>query len=291
VQDNHVINKNRSVGIGIHNPLGALLAAKHRFDFAWVSSFELSASIGLPDIGLAGETRVQKLLDDVRHVVPALSVILDFDSTSDDPVYVHNVIRQFARAGASAISVEDNDSAKRSSLYDGYQRHLADIDKQCDRIAAAACGAESTNCRIIARTEALVAGDGVSAAIQRAHRYVDSGACAVFVQSLHTAASDLLEFLQAWERRTPVFVSPTRYPSVPNETLYRAGITHIIYANQGIRTICHAVSEVFGRLRGAPNAGTVEHLIAPVMAVNELAGEAQLRHLEDKLTQRERTVL
>lgn len=40
------------LGVGVFNALIAQIAESHRFDFYWLSSFELSACQGLPDLGL-----------------------------------------------------------------------------------------------------------------------------------------------------------------------------------------------------------------------------------------------
>ena len=53
------------IGVGVYDGLSALVAAKWKFDFLWVSSFSCSAAAGLPDVGIIG---VEEILATVRTV-------------------------------------------------------------------------------------------------------------------------------------------------------------------------------------------------------------------------------
>ncbi|ONH26498.1 hypothetical protein CcI156_10660 [Frankia sp. CcI156] len=79
------------------------------------------------------------------------------------------------------MCIEDNTLDKRSSLYPG-ERDLASVEEQEKRLRATRRGLEPS-CFLITRTGALVAGHGVAEALNRANRYVDAGADAVFVQA------------------------------------------------------------------------------------------------------------
>ena len=82
------------------------------------------------------------------------------------------------------------------------------------RAARAGVTQARSTCRIIARTEALVAGLGVTEALRRATAYADAGADAVFIQSVDSTGKEVLTFGREWKRRTPIFIAPTRMPLV-----------------------------------------------------------------------------
>jgi phosphoenolpyruvate phosphomutase len=268
-------------GAGVYDGLSALLAAKWHFDFLWVSSFCCSAAAGLPDASIIGPEDILSVVRCVRRSVD-LPIVVDLDSGYGDPVKVCHVAGAMARAGAAALCIEDNPVSKRCSLYTGYDRALVSIEEHIARLRAARAGvaeARST-CRIIARTEALVAGLGVAAALRRATAYADAGADAVFIQSLDSTGKEVLTFGREWRRRTPVFIAPTRLPQVTRKNFFAAGISHTIFANQGLRAAHAAMDRTFRILAKAESAQAVEPEISTVSAVATLVGAQKVVELE-----------
>ncbi|ABD10909.1 hypothetical protein ThrDRAFT_02016 [Frankia casuarinae] len=171
-------------------------------------------------------------------------VVVDMESGYGGPRKVDLAARTISQAGASAVCIEDNTLDKWSILYPG-ERDLASVEEQEKCLRATRRGLEPS-CFLIARTEALVAGHGVAEALNRANRYVDAGADAVFVQATRPdGGEELLEFGRGWDRRTPVFIAPTCYPALGAEEYARSGITHWIFANQPLRSV--------GRWKTPPN--------------------------------------
>lgn len=54
--------------IGVHNPVGALLAEESGFDGLWLSGLEVSASLGLPDTEIVSLSQTVGLCRDIRRV-------------------------------------------------------------------------------------------------------------------------------------------------------------------------------------------------------------------------------
>src|SRR5665213_1615502 len=226
-----LFNGKFQVGSGVYDGLSALLAAKWKFDFVWISSFCCSAALGLPDAGIIGPDEILSVVRCVRRCID-LPILIDLDSGYGDAVKVFHVMEAMARAGAAGLCIEDNPTSKRCSLYDGYDRTLATIDEHVARIRAARAGVEAahSNCKVIARTEALVAGMGLKEALKRCSAYADAGVDAVFVQSLDSTGEEVLRFGREWNRRLPFFIAPTRMPKVGNKQFAAAGISHSIFA-------------------------------------------------------------
>ena len=269
------------VGVGVYDGLSALLAAKWKFDFVWVSSFCCSAAAGLPDVSIIGPEEMLDVVRCVRRSVN-LPIVVDLDSGYGDPVKACHVVEAMARAGAAGLCIEDNPTSKRCSLYSGYDRALVTTDEHIARLRAAKAGvaAARSTCRIIARTEALVAGLGVAEALRRAAAYADAGADAVFVQSLDSTGNEVLTFARQWKRRTPVVIAPTRLPKITKEEFFDAGISHKIFANQGLRAAHAAVDRTFRTLAESASAQSVETDISSIATVAALVGAQKVVDLE-----------
>lgn len=269
------------VGAGVYDGLSALLAAKWHFDFLWVSSFCCSAAVGLPDAGMIGPEDILNVVRVVDRSVD-LPIVVDLDSGYGDAVKAFHVVEAMARAGAAALCIEDNPISKRCSLYEGYARALVSVEEHIARVRAARAGVAKagTNSRIIARTEALVAGLGVGEALRRAAAYADAGADAVFIQSLDSTGTEVLTFGREWRRRTPLFIAPTRLPQITKKEFFAAGISHTMFANQGLRAAHAAMDRTFRILAEAESSQPVESEVSTVAAVANLVGAQKVVELE-----------
>ena len=274
----------RQTGVGVHNGLSARIAARHGFDFLWLSSFEASAAAGVPDVGLLGAEEMLDLAQAILRLVD-VPLVVDMDTGYGDAVKTYHAVRAFARAGVAGIAVEDNPVAKRCSLYDGYRRELASVREHAARVHAARLAAddEGRSCLVVARTEALVAGLGVDEALARLDAYVEAGADGTFVQSVDQTGEEVLELCLQWEQRTPVFLAPTRFDHVPKETLFTTGASHVIFANYGLRAAHRALDETFAQLASAPCAAVVDADVSAVRDVAVEVGEEELAGLEREI--------
>lgn len=279
-----LFNGRFQTGIGVYDGLSALLAGKWKFDFVWISSFCCSAAVGLPDVGLIGPEDILNVVRCVRRTVD-LPIVTDLDSGYGDAIKVFHVVESMARAGVAAVCIEDNPISKRCSLYDGYDRALVSIEEHIARLRSARAAIQQAHysCRVIARTEALVAGMGVGEALKRATAYADAGADAVFVQSLDATGNEVLTFGKEWKRRTPIFIAPTRLPHVTKKEFAAAGISHSIFANQGLRAAHAAINRTFGVLAQSESAAAIGSEISPVATVAGLVGAEKVTELENWL--------
>ena len=271
-------------GVGVHDGLSALLAEKWKFDFVWVSSFCCSAAVGLPDAGIIGPEDILNVVRCVRRSIEQ-PIVVDLDSGYGDAVKAFHVVEAMAHAGAAALCIEYNPISKRCSLYDGYDRALVPVGEHIARLRAARAAVDMarSTCRIIARTEALVAGLGVEEALIRATAYANAGADAVFIQSLDATGNEVLTFGREWKRRTPVFIAPTRMPHVTKRDFAEVGISHTIFANHGLRAAHAAMDRTFGIPAQSESAESLGSEISPVATVAELVGAHDVVALEAML--------
>src|SRR5262249_51419495 len=148
-----------------HSPLSALLAQEAGFDGIWASGFELSALYALPDVSLISMTQH---LDMVRAMAAAVAIpiIADIDTGFGNAINVDYAVSQYERAGAAAVVIEDKTFPKVTSLVDGGRQELVRTAEFQGKIAAAIAARSDSGFRIIARTEALIAGLGEEEALQ-----------------------------------------------------------------------------------------------------------------------------
>ena len=90
--------------------------------------------LGRPDIGLVSMTEVADTLALIRDRVDA-HLIVDADTGYGNALNVVRTVREFERAGANAIQLEDQDFPKRCGHLDG--KALIPAQEMCGKIRAA----------------------------------------------------------------------------------------------------------------------------------------------------------
>src|SRR5262245_15875615 len=161
------------VAPGVYDPFTALLATQAGFATLYVSGAAIAYTrLGRPDIGLVSMTEVVDTLGLIRDRVDA-HLIVDADTGYGNALNVVRTIREFERAGATAIQLEDQDFPKRCGHLDG--KTLIAADEMCSKIRAAVDTRRSRETLIVARTDA-VAVEGFDRAVERAVRYCKAGA-------------------------------------------------------------------------------------------------------------------
>ena len=181
---------------------------------------------------------------------------------------------EFDRAGVAAICIEDNLFPKRNSLYQGQSiRELVETKEQARRLRAAKAAQESPSFVLIARVEALIAGHGVAAAIERAVAYADAGADAILIHSKDKTLAQITGFLEEWEKTgltTPLVAVPTLFPDYTADELHAKGFSMVILANQPMRASVQAMEETLQRLKDEGKPAAADPHIAKVNHIFEL---------------------
>ena len=232
-----------------HNPLSARLAEEAGFDGIWASGFELSASLGLPDVSLVTMTQH---LETVRAMVDAtgLPVVADIDTGFGNAVNVVYAVGQYERAGAAAVVIEDKSFPKVTSLIADGRQELVRIEEFQGKIDAACKTRLDPDLIVVARTEALIAGLGEAEALKRARAYEAAGADMILIHSKSRTPDEIESFVRAWDGRAPVVIVPTAYPQMNAERIARLGkIRMVIYGNHAIRAAVTARKDVFAEIR------------------------------------------
>ncbi len=177
---------------GAHNGQAALQAKAAGFDGLYLSGAAMTASMGLPDLGII---TVDEVCFFVRQIARSsgLPVLVDGDTGYGEALNVMNMVRSFEDAGAGAVHIEDQLLPKKCGHLN--DKKLADAHDMAAKIAAAAKARR--HLFIVARTDAA-ASEGIDGAVARAQLYLDAGADAIFPEALNTA-----EMFRAFAARMP----------------------------------------------------------------------------------------
>jgi len=182
---------------GAHLGLAALLAQKQGFEALYLSGAAMSATMGLPDLGMI---TVEDVAFHIRQVTRAtgLPVLVDGDTGYGEALNVMHMVRAFEDAGAAAVHLEDQLLPKKCGHLNDNKK-LAGADEMAAKVAAARRARR--HLYVIARTDA-VASEGMDAAVDRAKRYLDAGADAIFPEALVTRDM-FLEFARRMNPGSP----------------------------------------------------------------------------------------
>jgi phosphoenolpyruvate phosphomutase len=260
-----------------HSPLSAILAEEAGFDGLWASGFELSALYGLPDVSLIS---MSQHLDMVRAMAEqsSLPIVADIDTGFGNAINVIHAVRQYERAGAAAVVIEDKTFPKVTSLVAGGRQELLRIEEFQGKIRAAVATRCDPDFLVIARTEALIAGLGEAEALKRAAAYEAAGADMILIHSKQKTPDEVESFVRAWSGKIPIVIVPTAYPEM-NEARIRAlgKIAIVIYGNHAIRASVTAMQDVFARIIADRGIHNVDKDIVSVEEIFRLQKMAQVK--------------
>src|SRR5438067_7741674 len=112
--------------LGAHDVFTALMVEQAGFETVFIGGFGTSASmLGLPDLNFLTLT---EMADAVRRMAArvAIPVVADGDTGHGDLHNVARTVREFERAGAAGILIEDQVAPKRCGHFQGKQVIPAD---------------------------------------------------------------------------------------------------------------------------------------------------------------------
>ena len=265
-----------------HSGLSAKIVEEAGFEAIWGSGLAMSASMGLRDSNAASWTQV---LDQVEAMADAtrLPILLDGDTGYGNFNNVRRLVRKLGTRGVAGVCLEDKLFPKTNSFV-GEAQPLADVEEFCGRIRAGKDAQEDPDFCIVARTEALISGHGMDAALRRAEAYHAAGADAVLIHSKRSTAAEIIGFMERWDRRCPVVIVPTTYHATPTDTFRRLGVSAVIWANHLLRASITAMRKAARQIQADESTRALEGAVASVKDVFALTGndeleEASLRYL------------
>ena len=267
--------------VGTINAYAAKLAEASGFRAIYLSGGGVAAnSLGVPDLGIS---TMEDVLTDVRRITGAcaLPLLVDIDTGWGGAFNIARTIREMAKAGAAAVHIEDQVSAKRCGHRPG--KELVPIEEMVDRIKAAVDAKIDARIDpdfvIMARTDAL-AGEGLARAIERAQAYVAAGADMIFAE----AVTDLATYTAIRKVvGVPILANITEFGKTPLFTrveLATAGVDIILYCCAAYRAMNAAALKVYETIRAE---GTQKSVLPMMQTRDELYRYLDYHAYEQKL--------
>jgi methylisocitrate lyase len=234
---------------GAHNGMAGLQAKAAGFEGLYLSGAAMTASMGLPDLGIV---TVDEVAFFVRQIARAtgLPLLVDGDTGYGEALNVMHMVRVFEEAGAGAVHLEDQLLPKKCGHLN--DKKLADAHDMAAKVAAAAKARRDLV--IIARTDAA-ASEGLDGAVARAKLYVQAGADAIFPEALNTE-----DMFRAFVKRlpgVPLLANMTEFGKTPFFTAAEfeaMGYSMVIWPVSSLRVANKAQQELYAAI--ARDGGT-----------------------------------
>jgi methylisocitrate lyase len=229
---------------GAHNGQAAIQARNAGFDGLYLSGAAMTASMGLPDLGII---TVDEVAFFIRQIVRAsgLPLLVDGDTGYGEALNVMHMVRTFEDAGAGAVHLEDQILPKKCGHLNG--KNLVPAADMAAKVAAAAKARRDLV--VIARTDAAGV-EGFDAALDRAKRYMDAGADAIFPEALNTR--EMFEKFAAAMPGVPLLANMTEFGKTPFFTaseFEQMGYKLVIWPVSSLRVANKAVAELYASIR------------------------------------------
>ncbi len=241
---------------GTHNGMAALQARRAGFEAAYLSGAAMTASMGLPDLGIITVDEVTFFIRQVARA-SSLPVLVDGDTGYGEALNVMHMVRAFEDAGAAAVHLEDQLLPKKCGHLN--DKKLADARDMAAKVAAAARARR--HLFVIARTDAA-ASEGIDGAVARAKLYMQAGADAIFPEAMNDAGM-FRAFAERMEG-VPLLANMTEFGRTPFFTaseFEQMGYAMVIWPVSSLRVANKAQESLYASIR--ENGGThamIDHM-------------------------------
>ena len=266
--------------IGAINAYHAMLATQTGFKALYLSGGGVAAgSLGLPDLGIS---TLEDVLIDVRRITDAVDtpLLVDIDTGWGGAFNIARSVKSVAKAGAAAVHIEDQVSAKRC----GHRPNKAVVSQaeMVDRIKAAVDARVDPDFVIMARTDALAV-EGLQSAMDRACACVEAGADMIFPEAV-TELSMYKQFVDTV--KVPVLANITEFGSTPLFTvaeLATVDVSMVLYPLSAFRAMNKAALTVYETMRKEGTQANVVDLMQTRMELYEHLGYHAFEQKLDEL--------
>ncbi|MFE0419653.1 isocitrate lyase/PEP mutase family protein [Streptomyces tendae] len=257
------------VAPGVYDGLSAAVASRAGVEAAYVSGAAVSASEGLPDIGLTTVTEMARAISVARRHLD-VPVIADADTGFGDETNTFRTVRTYEDAGAAAVQLEDQEFPKRCGHLDG--KVLVDADEFALKIEAA-LAARRRGTLIVARTDAIAV-EGFDAAVSRARQYAAAGADVIFVEAPQTL--DQVAAIPSAIDVPVIFnvVPGGKSPEVSREQLQQLGYAGAILPAATVGAAFTAMTQALSAIAGGrltPGSATSPRALFEAVGLDEWA--------------------
>ena len=263
--------------VGTINAYTALLAEKSGHQAIYLSGGGVAAaSLGVPDLGI---TSLQDVLIDVERITNAteLPLLVDADTGWGGAFSIARTVKSLINSNAAGMHIEDQVAQKRCGHRPN--KEIVTCNEMVDRLKAAVDAKTDQDFVVMARTDAL-ASEGLGSAIERAVKYQEAGADALFPEAL----TKLDEYIaMSKELDIPILANITEFGQTPLfncAQLKEAGVSMVLYPLSAFRAMSKAAEGVYDEIL---KEGSQEKVLDKMQTREELYEVLDYHSFENKL--------
>jgi len=266
------------VAPGAYDTLTARMIQNAGFPAVYLTGGGYSRSNGYPDIGLLTMTEVVQWISRTVDVVD-IPIICDMDAGYGNAMNVVRSVREYEKTGVAAFHLEDQISPKKCGHYEGKQ--LVSRGEMVGKIKAAVDTRRDEAFTIIARTDSRAV-EGLQAAIDRMHAYLEAGADIAFVEAPQSA-DELAQVAKSFKKPAMANIfEGGKTPALPAKQLEAMGFRLGIYPSQTHRAAIFAVKEVLSVLKRDGDTEAIESRLATFLDREDAVDSKSWQALEQK---------
>ncbi len=243
---------------GAYDGLSARLIENAGAEIVYATGGGIARSTGVPDMGLLTAKEVADRLEQIVDAVD-LPVIADMDTGYGNALNARRAAKAFERVGVAGFHLEDQLFPKRCGHLEG--KTLIPAEEHCAKIRAVKDALSDDDTVLIARTDAIAV-EGIDAAMDRMHKYIEAGADVAFVEAPRTM--EMIERV-AKELQCPKLLNMFwggKTPVVSREDLERLGFGLVIVPGDLQRTAIHAMQEAAAAIMKDGNTESLKDRMA-----------------------------
>ena len=260
---------------GIYDALSALVAEQAGFEALYLSGASIAYTrLGRSDIGLTTASEVAQTLSLITERV-RIPVIVDADTGFGNALNTQRTVREFERAGAAMVQLEDQTFPKRCGHLDG--KRVVAVAEMQGKLRAALDARRSSETLILARTDALAA-EGLEAALERAERYLECGVDALFIEALRTP-EQMDAACGRFAQRIPLLANMVEGGKTPvqgADELGQRGFRIVIFPGGTARAVAHSLQGYYASLHQHGTTLPWQDRMLDFEGLNRLIGTPEL---------------
>jgi len=251
---------------GIYDPLTALIAERAGFEALYLSGGAVAyTQFGRSDVGLTTATEAVDVLFRVTDRTE-LPIIVDGDTGFGNALNVQRTVRDFERAGAAMIQLEDQTFPKRCGHLEN--KTLIPSGEMCGKLKAALDARKSSDTLILARTDAAAV-EGLDAAMERAEAYLACGVDALFIEAVRSP-NEMDTVCGRFSQRAPMLANMVEGGKTPIQSadeLGARGYRIVIFPGGTARFVAKQLGDYYSSLK---KHGTTQPLKASMYDFDQL---------------------
>lgn len=270
------------VAPGVYDMISAKIADGLGFQALYMTGYGVSASLGLPDAGLATYTEMVGRVSQVCQGT-ATPVICDADTGFGGLLNLERTVKGYEAAGAAAIQLEDQVFPKRCGHTPG--RRVIPAEDMARKIEVAAASRSSRDFLIVARTDARTS-LGLDEALRRGEAYARAGADVLFIESPESE-EEMARIGRHFD--VPVMANMAdggRTPILPRARLEALGYRIAIFPVTGLLAAAAALERVYGVLKAQGSSDLLQDDLYPFDRFCRLAGFEHVWDFEKRWPER-----